>query len=171
MTSAAVLAILAFGHVLSAMGWLGGGFLTTFVLGPNLMNLSPAARLEYNVKVLPRILRFLQVSIGLTLLFGVLLLYAFYNGDFSFLFKTGQGIELSVGATLALVDAILAWSFVFPSFKRVIQISSSLSKGGQQAPSPDLMKYGNRARIGALVGAVLLLAVLSAMIAAGFGFS
>ena len=161
---------MALAHVLSAMGWLGGGILTTFIIGPNLTKLAPAARLEFNAKVLPRIVRFMQAVIGLTLLFGVLLLYAFYNGDFSFLYTTGQGLELSAGMSLALVAAILAWSVTFPSFGKIIQISGSLPQGGQQAPAADLMKYSRRARIGSTLAATLLLIVVAMMVSAGFGF-
>ena len=152
------------------MGWLGGGILTTFVLGPNLMKLAPPSRLEFNAKVLPRILRFVQIALGTTLLFGILLLYEYFNGDFSSLFKTGQGMELSAGVILALVVVAVAMGVTFPSFRKVIQMSNSVIQGGQQAPPPDMMKYGRRARIGSLIGVVLLLVVLAMMVSAGFGF-
>jgi uncharacterized membrane protein len=168
MVSAALLGILALGHVLAAMGWLGGGLLTTFVLGPNLRKLQPAANLEFNAKVLPRILRFVQAMIGATLLFGVLLLYYYYGGDLSTFSKTSQGMELSVGIALALVTAAVAWTVTFPSFNKVVKIANGLLQGGQ--PPPELMKYGRRARIGSLIGVTMLLIVVATMVFAGFGF-
>ena len=170
MASAAVLAVLAYGHVLSAMGWLGGGILTALVIGPNLRKLTSAASLEFNAKVLPRVIRFVQVMIGTTFLFGILLLYYYYNGSFSPLSTTTQGMELSLGIILALLTAVVVWTVTVPSFQRVIKISNDLLEGGQQAPPPDLAKYGGRARMGSLAGILLLLVVLAAMISAGYGF-
>ncbi|MGP8124460.1 MAG: hypothetical protein ACLQEQ_01115 [Nitrososphaerales archaeon] len=170
MASAALLAILAYGHVLSAMGWLGGGILTTFVIGPNLRKLPSAASLEFNAKVLPRIIRFVQAMIGSTFLFGILLLYYYYNGSFSPLSTSSQGMELSLGIILALLTAVVVWTVTVPSFQKVIKIANDLLQGGQQAPPPDLAKYGRRARMGSLVGILLLLIVLATMISAGFNF-
>ena len=170
MVSSALLTILAFGHVLSAMGWLGGGILTTFVLGPNLRKLPPAAALEFNAKVLPPIIRFVQVMIVATFLFGVFLLYAFYDGNFSTLSTTSQGMELEAGVLLALAAAGVAFSLTVPSFNRIIKIAKGLLQGGQRPPPPELMKYAKRARTGSLVGVSLLLVVLAMMVSAGFGF-
>ncbi len=170
MVSAALLAILAFGHVLSAVGWLGGGLLVTFVLGPNLVRLAPAARLEFNAKILPRVIRFVEVTIGTTFLFGLLLLYVYFNGNFTFLSGTAQGLELSSGIILALGDAVLANAIIFPTFRKVIRMSNDLLQGGQQAPPPELLKYSERARLGSLIGVFLLIIVLALMVFAGFGF-
>jgi uncharacterized membrane protein len=169
MASAALLAILAFGHVLAAMGWLGGGILTTFVLGPNLRRLPPAASVAFNAKVLPQIIRFVQAMIGATFLFGVLLLYFYYDGNLSVLSTSSQGLVLSAGIVLALVTAAVVWTVTVPSFKKVIGIANTLLQGGQQQPPPDLIKYGRRARIGSLTGVILLLGVLLTMVSAGFG--
>lgn len=171
MADQLLIAILAYGHVLSAMGWLGGGILTTFVLGPNVRKMAPTASLEFNSKVLPKILRFVQVMIGTTFLFGLLLLYFFYDGDLSLLTKSSQGLEITAGIVVALIAAAVVWSVTVPSFRKVIQIAGSVLQGGQQAPPPEMMKYGKRARQGSLVGILLLLVVLATMIAAGFGLA
>lgn len=170
MASAVLLSVLAYGHVLSAMGWLGGGILTAFVLGPNLRKLPPAAGLEFNAKVLPPIINFIQIMIGTTFLFGILLLDAFYDGDFSPLSTSSQGMELMAGVALALAAAAVAFSVTVPSFKRIIKIARSLLQAGQQPPPPELMKYAKRARMGSMAGILLLLATLAVMISAGFGF-
>ena len=168
MASAALLAALEFGHIISAMSWLGGGILTTFVLGPSLRELPPPAALQFNAKVLPRLLRFIQMAVGATLLFGVLLLYFYYNGDFSQLSATTEGIELSTGILLAVATGVVAWTVTLPSFKKVAQIAGEIIKSGAQQPPPELMVYGRRARIGATVGVILLLVVLAMMVAAGY---
>ena len=169
MTSTAIVAILSYGHILSAMGWLGGGILTTFVVAPNLRKLPSAAALEFNAKVLPRLLRFVQMMIGSTFLFGILLFYYIFNGSFSSLSSTSEGMELYLGIFIALMTAVLVWTVTLPSFKRVIKISSELLQGGQQAPPPDLAKYGNRARMGSTVAILLLLVVLATMVSVGVG--
>lgn len=170
MVSTALLAILGFGHVLSAMGWLGGGILTAFVVGPNLRKMPPAAALEFNSKVLPPIIKFIQIMIVTTFLFGILLLYVYYDGDFSPLSKSPQGMELALGVVLALAAGGVAFSVTVPSFKKIIKIANGLLQGGQQPPPPELMKYAKRARMGSMVGILLLLVVLATMVSAGFGF-
>jgi uncharacterized membrane protein len=170
MASAALLSLLAYGHILSAMGWLGGGILTAFVLGPNLRKLPPAASLEFNAKVLSPIVSFVQIMVVTTFVFGLLLLDAFYDGNFSPLMKSSQGMELMAGVALALAAAAVAFSFTFPSFKRVVKIARGMLQAGPQPPPPELMKYAKRARVGSMVGLLLLLVVLATMVSAGFGF-
>ena len=150
------------------MGWLGGGILTTFVLGPNVRSMPPVAILEFNSKVLPKVIRFVQAMIGTTFLFGLLLLYFFYNGDLSLLTRTSQGLELTVGIVLALVTAVVVWTVTVPSFRKVIRMAGEALQR-QQPPPPEMMKYGKRARQGSLIAIGLLLIILAMMISAGFG--
>jgi uncharacterized membrane protein len=153
--------IVAYGHVLAAMGWLGGGILTGFVIGPNLRNLSSGAGLEFNAKVLPKINRFMQATIGSALLFGILLYAA--AGPFT----TDQSNELLVGISLAVVTAIVVFAVTLPAFKQIAKLANQAITSGQP-PSPDIMKYAKRARQGAMVGVLLLLVILATMIASGF---
>jgi len=143
--------------------------LTAFVIGPNLRSLAPAAALEFNVKVLPKLLRFVQVAIATTFLFGFLLLYFFRDGDFSWLMNSTQGYILSAGILVALLTGAFAFSLVIPSFKKVVSLSSAAIQSGQPPP-PEMRKYGNRARIGSIAGVFLLLFVLAMMVISGFLF-
>jgi hypothetical protein len=128
--TAEIVQVLAFGHVLSAVGWLGG-MLTAFALGPNLRKMSQAASLEFNAKVLPNLERFVQASIGSTILFGLLLLYAVSNGDMSYFSSTpGQGV--SVGLVLGLVTAMVAWGVTIPSFKKVSRAAAGSLEGASR---------------------------------------
>jgi uncharacterized membrane protein len=163
-----LLVIFEFGHILSATGWLGGGILTVFVLGPNVARLPPPASLAFNAKVLPKVVRFVEMMIASTLLFGLLLLYAWTGGDMSYLTNTTEGMTLSAGISLALVAAIIAAGVTIPSFNKISRIANQLLEGGLQAPPPELKKYGMRARRGSLVALALLLIVLAAMVSAGF---
>ena len=158
---------LAYAHILSAVAWLGGGILTGFVVGPNLMKLSPQARLEFNAKVLPRVLRFVQAAIGATFLFGLVFFYELFNGSFSTLSATSQGKDIYAGIVLGVLAAIVAWSVTFPSFNKVVKLSEEALKSTPPSPSSEMAKYGGRARMGALVGMVLLLLALAMMVAAG----
>jgi uncharacterized membrane protein len=167
LTSDVVIAVLAFGHILSAIAWLGGGLLTGFVIGPSLRNIAPTAALEFNAKVIPKVLRFIQAALGLTFLFGLLLLYYFSDGDLSWLMNSTHGYVLSSGILVAVVTAIVAMAFVFPAFRQVARISSAALQSGQP-PAPEMMKYGKRARMGSMMGVALLLFVLATMVISGF---
>jgi len=152
------------------MCWLGGGILTGFVIGPSLRTLTAPARLEFNAKILPKMIRFVEAAIGSTFVFGLLLLYAYYNGNFAFLHTTTQGYELSAGILLAVVVAILGFTITLPAFRGISRVSNGLLQGGQQAPPPELAKYGRQAMLGSTLSLVILLVVLVMMVSVGFPF-
>lgn len=154
--------VFAYGHVLAAMGWLGGGIFMGFIIGPSISSLTPGAGLEFFVKVLPKILRFFQISVGTTLLFGILLFLEVGNG-----LTTTQFDEIAAGVVLAIATGVIALAETIPSFRKVSKIANEAIQN-KQPPSPDIAKYGRRARQGSLVGVGLLLIVLALMIASGF---
>jgi uncharacterized membrane protein len=164
----ALLIVLEYGHIISAMGWLGGGILTTFVLGPNVGKLPPPASLQFNAKVLPKLIRFVQMMVGSTLLFGLLLYYFYVGGDFASFMATTEGMTLTAGIALALVAGVIGLGVTIPAFNKVSRIANEMLESGSQTPPPELKKYGTRARRGALTALVLLLIVLAAMVAAGY---
>ena len=164
---ALALIIFEYAHVLSAMGWLGGGLLTAFVLGPNLGKLPLPASMAFSARVLPKITRFIEMMAGSTLLFGFLMLYALTGGEGSY-FATPEGMTLSGGIALALVAAVIAVGYTIPSFNKVGAIASQFIESGEQAPPPELKKYMARARRGSTVTLVLLLVVVAAMVGAGY---
>lgn len=141
---------------------------TALALGPNVSKMSAGSAREFNAKVLPKLVNFMQASIGSTIIFGLLLLYFFSNGDFSWLSATIQGNEVSAGMVLAFATAVIAWGFTIPPFKRVSKLSAAVAGDGPQAPPPEMMAYAKRARLGSTVGVVLLLIALATMVAAGF---
>lgn len=159
---------LAFGHILSAVAWLGGGILTGFVLGPSMSRLSPPAALEFNARVLPRMLRYIGASIGSTFLFGLLLLYELYGSNFSSFMTTSTGHEIAAGVVFGVLAAVVAMAVTFPSFRRIARLSEEALKSSPPTPSPEMAKYGSRARLGAMIATVLLLLALAMMVAAGF---
>jgi uncharacterized membrane protein len=169
LPSPALITVLGFGHVLSAVMWLGGGLLTAFVIGPSLRSMSPPASLEFNAKVLPKIISFVRMAVVSTYAFGVLLLYFFQDGDMSWLMNSTQGYVISTGVLLALVAGILGLGYVIPAFNRVSKLSAEALQSGKP-PAPEMMKYGMRARTGSMTVVFILLIVLAMMVISGFAF-
>jgi len=164
-----VQAVIAWFHIFSAVGWLGGGIMFGFVIAPALARLTPPASGEFMIKVVPRVLRFFQVLPGMALLFGFLLLYHMTGGDFGMLSpSTSWGFDISSGILFALVTFAIAELHTVPTFSKAIGIVKQMQASGQPQPSPELPKVLNRARISATVGLFLLLVVLAFMVAAGF---
>ena len=169
MPSAVLITVLGYGHVLSAIMWLGGGLLTGFVIGPSLRSMSPPASLEFNAKVLPKIVGFVRMAGVSTYAFGVHLLSFFLDGDLSWLMNSTQGFFISTGVLLALVAGIVGFGYVIPAFNRVSKLSSEALQAGKP-PAPEMMSYGKRARTGSLATVFLLLVVLAMMVISGFAF-
>ena len=160
MVDSSVLAVLFYGHILSAMGWLGGGLFTTFVVGPGLQTLTPASRLEFTAKVIPKVLKFVTYSAFATMGFGVLL-YGYSLSDPTF----SASWSLYTGVGLALVVAAIAFSITIPSFRKMSKIAQGMVSGTTQGPPPPEMQVlAKRAKAGALIGTVILMAVLAMMI-------
>jgi uncharacterized membrane protein len=164
-----VVTVLAYGHILSAIGWLGGNLLTAFVIGPGLQTLSAPARLEFLAKLIPKVNRYVLGMVAGTFIFGILLLYFVIGGDFSMLSpSTTFGAAISAGTALAVITAILGVTVIFPSFNKMASIAEGVLKSGGQPPPPEMLKYAKRARVSSMTGVVLLLLVLVMMVAAGF---
>ena len=169
MADPVVLTILAYAHILSAVGWLGGSLLTAFVIGPGLQRLAAPSRLDFAANVIPRIIRYIMMMIGSTFIFGILLLYYLIGGDFAMLSPTTPfGTALSAGIALAVIAGILGGGVVIPSFRKMASIAADVLKSGGQPPPPEMMKYAKRAATTSMVATVLLLLVLVMMVAAGF---
>jgi len=164
-----LVAVLAIGHVLSAIGWLGAGLLSGFVIGPGLQRLSPTSRLEFIVKIIPRMLNYMRGMIAGTFIFGLLLLYFRFDGNFSVLSpSTVLGATLSAGIGIAVVTAVFAFAFVYPAFGHMVSIADGMLKNGGQPQPPEMAKYANRARIGSIAAALLLVIVAAMMVTSGF---
>lgn len=169
MSSSVLPVILLFGHIFSMSGWLGGGFLTAFVLGPNLAKVSPPVALEFSAKMVPKIMRFVKIMIGLTFLFGLIPFYFTFSATPSLLIATTPGLTLLVGIVSALIAAILVFLVTGPSFKKVAKISSDILAGTIQQPPPEFMSYSKKAWIWTMVGTIFVIITLAAMISVAFG--
>ncbi len=158
--------VLAWLHILGAVGWLGTAMLFGIVLGPTLAKLSPSARSELVIKLFPRFLPYLQGFASFTLVMGVALALVLAQGDYSIYAPTHSfGLYISVGAGLALVALIVALGIVVPSARKVLEMTKALAeKPG--APPNELMKASMRMRRGTTAALILLLVVLALMVAA-----
>ncbi len=159
-------AVVAWLHILGAVGWLGTAMLFGIVLGPTLAKLSPSARSELVIKLFPRFLPYLQGFASFTLLMGVALALVVAQGDYSIYAPTHPfGLYISVGAGLSLVSLIVALGVVVPSARKVLAMTKGLAeKPG--APPNELMKASMRMKSGATVVLIVLLIVLAFMVAA-----
>lgn len=160
--------ILAYAHILSAMGWVGAGLLFGLVIAPRLPRLSLPSSREFFVKVVPSILRFFQIVAVLTLVFGALLLYVMTSGDLRQVStSTSWGFALTFGLPSALAVFLFSEVVTVPALKRVVDLHGKMSPDGSNVP-PELPRAARRAGMTALTTLALLLLTVSFMVAAGF---
>lgn len=160
--------IWAYGHIISAMAWLGGGVLFTFFIGAKLGNLSPLSIREFLVKIQPGVVQFFQVVAGTTILFGVLLVLNMANGDYAqFSSPTGWALYISLGMGVAIVAFVVSEFVAVPRFKELIRLAQSVPEGSTSLPT-GFPRAAQRAGTVALVTVLLLLITLGFMVAAGF---
>jgi hypothetical protein len=138
------------------------------VISPRIAKLSLPGRREFVLGVAPGILRFFQVAAGMTILFGLLLLYNMTNGDLSQLsFATAWGRSLVLGMATALVAFVLTEAVTVRALRKVIRLNQRMLPDGSEAPT-DLPSAVHRAQQLTLVNAFLLLLTLAFMVSAGF---
>ena len=124
--SAVVLTILAYLHIISAIGWLGASFFFVIILAPGLRTLSPGASLEFSAKIGGKAVRYFMVVATTTILFGLMLLYVALDGDFSKLWTTGYGETLAVGFTLGLIAYLDAMMLTAPALRKASKLAAEL---------------------------------------------
>jgi uncharacterized membrane protein len=159
--------ILAWLHVISAFGWLGGGIMFAFVVGPALSRLSPASSGEFLVKVVPRVVLFFQVFAGLTVLFGALLLYNM--GGLSLLSpSTTYGLNLTLGVTFALIAFVESEFVAVPIQLKAVRLIRGMLAAGEHQPPAEFPRTLKLATLTAVITVVLLLLTSIFMVGAGF---
>jgi uncharacterized membrane protein len=163
-------AILAWFHIIFAMMWLGGGVMFAVVVAPALAKLSPASSGEFFVKVVPRVARFFQIVAGLTILFGVLLVYVgISNGDFPGLdLSTKWGLSIIIGLSIGVVALLVSEFLAVPPLLKVIAMIKEMQASGQHQPPAELPKTLRRASLTANASVILVVLTLVLMVSAGF---
>ena len=157
-----LLTVVLWAHIFSAIGWLGAAIVFGIILAPSLAKLSPQARGEFMVKVVPKYLRYFEVFSGMTIVFGVATAAVLLNGDFSKVsLSTPFGLYITVGAVLALLVFAVSYSVTIPVTRKIIRISESMMKT-PGPPPPELMVLANRQKVitTATLSVMILITVL-----------
>ena len=170
MFPADVITVVAYLHIISAVGWLGASFFFVIIMAPGLRSLTPAAALEFNAKIGGKAVRYFMAVSGSTVLFGLILLYLSLDGDFSRLWTTGYGETLAVGFTLGLIAFLDAILITAPALRKASKLAGELMKNPPQGPPTELMALLKRGGEGAAIGTAILFITAAFMVTAGFAF-
>ncbi len=165
MVDPLVLTTVAFLHIVFAIAWLGGGLHFGFILGPRLRTLSPPATMEFVARVGPSTTRYAEIVGGMTILFGLILLYIYFGGDY-----TKWPLSLEIGFTLGFIAFLMGPLVVAPAFfGKASDIAKEFMKSPQQGPPPAefraLLKKGG---ISSTIATALLLITAVFMVATAF---
>jgi uncharacterized membrane protein len=167
MASTLILGILAWFHVLSAIGWFGGDMVLLFGMEPRLGKLSPATRSELVTTLFPRLNKLEMFFASATVVFGLLFAYELTGGDLAtFSPRTPWGLAITAGATLGLIAFLLEVIVDYPSEKKVIAIMTEMRANNQTLPPVELSKYHERSELAEMAVLVLLFTTLAFMVAA-----
>ncbi len=156
-----VVTILAFFHIVSAIGWLGGAVLFVSVIAPGLRNISPPASLEFLAKIGPKSTRFFIGASTATVIFG-LVLY-FYSGV--------DNIAIRVGAILGIVAYLDAMLFTVPAFNKADKMAAQMLASPQSGPPPaEFTTALKRGGMGVTTVVIILTTAAIFMVVSGFAY-
>ena len=155
-------AVLAWIHILAAIGWMGTAMFLVMVLTPSMVGLSPGSRKELVLKLFPRFIRYVTVFATLTLVAGVLLALGMIGQlDPS----ATRGLRVSIGAFIALVAYVLALGVGLRSARKLMKILGT-PQDPQQSPPPEIAVLQRRMRFTATAVVTLLALTLVFMVTA-----
>ncbi len=120
--------ILLWLHVFFVVLWLGGFLFQIIVIFPALSSLSSQGRMELFQKVIGRGERVFVPVMGLTLLFGFILLVAMFGLNLRILLNSRPWIYLISGGLLGLIAFL---KFIFIDRRGIVALTSG--KGGEAA--------------------------------------
>jgi uncharacterized membrane protein len=164
----AVFVILLLLHVGSIVAWMGGATLFVSVLTPALRRMSPAARGEFVVSVIPSYMRFIGGSSIAAAVAG-LALYAYITQVATSLAPSSSGlIYVQIGAVVTLIVLLIAFGVLIPTSRKLVGLLKQSQK--QAAPAGDSAmsaqvaglqkKLGMAARFGVLLLAVTFILMI-----------
>ncbi len=153
-------------HIFGAIGWLGGAMVFGMVIGPAMEKFSAPTRGEFVVKVVPRFTRFIEVFSIVTVVFGLLTVAVYANGDYSIMSLSNSfGLYISIGAVLAVVAIVIGLGVIIPAAHKIVKITESLMKN-PAPPPPELTVAAKRLKFGSVSAMVILIVVTIFMVAA-----
>src|SRR5438093_13286639 len=104
MVFSLVSAVLAWLHILSAIGWMGSAMFLAMVLGPSTRELPPPSRRDLVLRLFPRFIRYVTIFATLTLVFRFLLGMVLVNaGSDVFSPSTNLGLRITLGSAIRLI--------------------------------------------------------------------
>ncbi len=136
-------------HVISVIGWTGAVFTFIVSLNPSLKKFSPQANGEFVLKVLPRLVRSIQVFSVSTLIFGPLLALTMNDGPpNAFDLVSPWSRFVTAGASVGVTMILLVFFFLTPTAKRLVRAVSGMQKNPGQPPLGELKVLQRRMAIG-----------------------
>ncbi|MCL4355547.1 MAG: hypothetical protein JRM79_05010 [Nitrososphaerota archaeon] len=161
-----IVTALAFLHVFSAIGYLGSALTFGLVIGPRLPKLSPTTSNEFFAKVGPAFVRFTEIFSWMTIIFGLVFLYAITGGNLSLVFPSSSwGLSMSAGMVSALAAFLIGIVWVTRSAKRLVKHAQALLLAPGQPPQ-EMLKLARTLKISSTIGLLLLIAAVVFMVVA-----
>jgi len=160
-----VVALIKILHVVVAAAWLGAAMYGVFALRPVLMQSPPAVRGPFMTKMGPASMKYFQTLAGLTILSGLLLIYAMRDG-FSGL---GDAWGRLVMAAFLAAIAVILISVV--AVKRSATRLAEIMKDSRPDEPPSMLALilQKRMAMAQVTVVVILLLATAAMVAANMG--
>lgn len=167
--AAILVGIIRFLHIMSAVGWVGGGLLWATIIAPNVLARGPAPlRRPFLEAALGPVTRFFISSAIATLVFGFLLMGAQFGWDFGAGWKIPTyGRYMGIGALAALVMAAHGMGVIAPSGKKLLAKMQALPPGPpSEAAQAELMASGKKLGMHGMLSVLLGTIALACMVAA-----
>lgn len=160
--------VLAFLHIISAIGWMGTTVSLMMVTGPVMGTLSPGSRSELALKLIPRIGPLVGIFSTLTIIFGIALVWTLTNGNLGALSPTTiWGIAMSSGMALTIGAVVLGTAGAARTSNKILKIIKREQSNQEPDANGEIPRLQNRLRISlALVIALQVSAVAMMVIAA-----
>src|SRR2546427_11942449 len=164
----AVFLVLLVLHVGSIIAWMGGATLFVSVLTPAVRRMSPAARGEFVVSVIPSYMRFIGGS-SIAAAAAGLALYAYITQVVTSLAPSNSGlIYIQIGAVVTLIVLLIAFGVLIPTSRKLVgllkQPQKQASPGGDAAMSVQAGNLQKRLGMAARLGVFLLAVTFILMI-------
>jgi uncharacterized membrane protein len=156
----AVFLVLLVLHVGSIIAWMGGATLFVSVLTPALRRMSPAARGEFVVSVIPSYMRFIGGSSIAAAVAG-LALYAYITQVVTSLAPSKSGlVYIQAGAVVTVIVLVIAFGVLIPTSRRLVGLLKQSQKqampGNDSAMSAQVGSLQKRLGMAARLGVLLL---------------
>jgi uncharacterized membrane protein len=155
-----VFIILLLLHVGSIVAWMGGATLFVSVLTPALRRMSPSARGEFVLSVIPSYMRFIGGSSIAAAVAG-LALYAYITQVATSLQPSSSGlIYVQIGAVVTLIVLLIAFGVLIPTSRKLVgllrQSQKQAAPGADSAMSAQVAGLQKRLGMAARLGVFLL---------------